>query len=388
MAVAMHEPICPADSERSSQDSAQQQGRDRAWSFKELVKLPDIAERWDKVRKYFFLRESTYDMTRRCNIRCDGCYYYEGEKQFTRDETSPQAWKSLMEQEKARGITFVVLAGAEPAMVPELLQTCYEQIPRGCIATNGLKKIPDSVRYRLHISVWGNDQTSQRVRKAPRMLERQMQNFKSDPRAVFVYTFTPDNIDESEHVVGQLAEAGFPVTFNVFSAPVGYSGPLRHNAASLHRTRSMMLHLLATHPRHVLSSHYNAVAHTHSLGLHDLFSCSYPRRNPSSGLGLGRSFRQYRSDLNWVREASCCVPDTDCSDCRHYASGSAVVTARLNRHTTDPELFRSWLDYVDTYLAVWVMDYPKGKNLCDRPVMPPGARAVVADSASSHGIDS
>jgi hypothetical protein len=93
--------------------------------------------------------------------------------------------------------------------------------------------------------------------------------------------------------------------------------------------------------------------------------------NESTDIGLGRSFRQYRSDLSWDRSVACCVPDTDCEDCRHYAAGSAVVTARLHRHVTDPDTFRSWLDYVDTYLAVWVMDYEKGKNLCDRLIATP-----------------
>ena len=32
----------------------------------------------------------------------------------------------------------------------------------------------------------------------------------------------------------------------------------------------------------------------------------------------------------------------------------------------------SWLDYVNTYLAVWVTDYPRGDNLCGRFVAPPG----------------
>ena len=140
----------------------------------------------------------------------------------------------------------------------------------------------------------------------------------------------------------------------MFSAPVGYTGGLRHTPESLARTRQAMIELLARYPDHVLFSPYNAVAHTHGLGLHDLFGCSYPRRNPSTDLGLGRSFRQYRTDLQWDRDAACCVPDTDCPDCRHYAAGSAVVTARLYRHATDPDTFASWLDYVDTYLAVWV----------------------------------
>jgi hypothetical protein len=146
---------------------------------------------------------------------------------------------------------------------------------------------------------------------------------------------------------------------------------LRHDEESLFRTRAAMITLLNRYPQNILFSVYNAVAHTSGEGLHDLYSCSYPRCNPSQDIGLGRSFRQYRTDLNWDRSVACCVPDTDCDDCRHYAAGSAVVTARLYRHVNSLEAFQSWLDYVDTYLAVWVMGYEKGKNLCPIEITPP-----------------
>jgi len=343
------------------------------WKFKDLTALPGVGERWDRVRRYFFLRESTYDMTNRCNIRCDGCYYYEGDKQFATDNRDNDAWRRLMEAEKERGITFVVLAGAEPALVPDLLKTCHDVMPLGCIATNGTKRIPDPVGYKIHISVWGDDQTSLRVRGAKRMLLRQCENYAGDPRAVFVYTYTRENIAETEEVVAYLAENDCKVTFNVFSAPVGYDGSLRHDHESLLATRASMVDLTRRYTDSVLFSSYSAVAHTHAKGLHDLFSCSYPRCNPSTDIGLGRSFRQYRSDLTWDRDVACCVPDTDCPDCRHYASGSAVVTARMYRHANHPDTFKAWLDYVDTYLAVWVMGYEKGPNLQDELVAPPGA---------------
>ncbi|HEY6000630.1 MAG TPA: radical SAM protein [bacterium] len=342
------------------------------WTFAALTAEPEVRARWERVRRYFFLRESTYDMTRRCNIRCEGCYYFEGDKQHAAEHGDPDAWRALMRAERDRGITYVVLAGAEPSLVPELLRVCHEEMPLGAIASNGIMHIPRAVGYRIHVSVWGNDETSARIRGARHMLARQIENYKGDSRAVFVYTFTPHNIDEAGDVVATLAREDCKVTFNMFSAPVGYSGRLRHTPESLARTRRTMTELLARHPDHVLFSPYNAVAHTHRLGLHDLFGCSYPRRNPSTDLGLGRSFRQYRTDLEWDRDAACCVPDTDCPDCRHYAAGSAVVTARLFRHATDPDTFRSWLDYVDTYLAVWVVDYTKGRNLCERMTAPPG----------------
>ncbi len=171
------------------------------------------------------------------------------------------------------------------------------------------------------------------------MLSRQIDNYREDPRAVFVYTFTPQNIDEARQVADTLAATGQQVTFNMFSAPVGYEGTLRHTADSLGSTARMMAELMADFPQTVLFSHYNITAHTSASGLHALFSCTYPRRNPSTAIGLGRSFRQYHTDLRWDREAACCVPDTDCEDCRHYAAGSAVVTARMFRHAIDAETF-------------------------------------------------
>ncbi len=347
---------------------------EKIWKFADILADPDIRERWEKVRKYFFLRESTYDMTRRCNIRCEGCYFYEGEKQFATENCNPEDWRKRMKAEKERGITFVVLAGAEPALVPDLCQVCFDEMPLGTIATNGLKRIPAAVGYKIHISVWGNDDTSRRVRKAPDMLVRQIENYRNDPRAVFVYTFTRQNIEEAEEVLEILSDNGCRATFNMFSAPVGYTGDLRHTEESLLHTRRTMMTLLEKYPDNLLFSPYNAVAHTHPRGLHDLFACAYPRKNPSTDVGLGRSFRQYRTDLDWDREAACCVPDTDCDDCRHYAAGSAIVTARLFRHAVSPDVFKSWLDYVDTYLAVWVMGYEKGPNLCppDFLIAPPG----------------
>jgi organic radical activating enzyme len=339
--------------------------------FSDIIADPATGERWQKVRRYFFLRESTYDMSNRCNIRCEGCYYFNGDKQFAVENRDPAAWKELLLAEKERGITFVVLAGAEPSLVPELCRVCYETIDLGAIATNGIRPIDRDIGYKIHISAWGNDQTSLQVRGAKDMLVQQMANYRDDPRAIFVYTFTPVNIEQAREVTRLLADNGQQITFNMFSSPVGYDGPLRHTMETLGRTRDMMSELLQEFPQTVIYSHYNIVAHTHARGLHELFGCSYPRMNASTAIGLGRSFRQYRTDLQWDRAAACCVPDTDCADCRHYAAGSAVVTARMYRHAEDPEHFKAWLDYVDTYLAVWVSGYGKGENLCDYFVTPP-----------------
>jgi hypothetical protein len=70
----------------------------RRWKFSELLADPAVRARWEKVRGYFFLRESTYDMCNRCNLKCDGCYYYEGDKQFTLENSNPEDWRTLMRE--------------------------------------------------------------------------------------------------------------------------------------------------------------------------------------------------------------------------------------------------------------------------------------------------
>jgi organic radical activating enzyme len=344
-------------------------------SFTQYLQVPELAERYRKVKKYFFLRESAYDVTSTCQLRCEGCYYFEGDKHTTRDNRDPQAWTAFFEDEKRRGITYVVLAGAEPALVPKVLQACYDVIPFGSIASNGLKKIDPAVRYRLHLSVWGNSEGDPKYRRwangkpGPDCLPSQLRNYRDDARVIFVYTFNNDNVDQLDEVVEQIRDEGHKLTFNVFSTPARDRSPLQLREA-FKRTRDKMLWAMDEYPETVIYSRYNAEVHTQPAGLHDLFGCVYPRAQQqfgTAGAGITGTFRSYRTDLTHAAASDCCVPDTDCADCRHYAAGSAIVSSRLALHVESETRFRCWLDYVDTYLAVWVIGYEKGADLYRAP---------------------
>lgn len=52
-------------------------------------------------------------------------------------------------------------------------------------------------------------------------------------------------------------------------------------------------------------------------------------------------------------------------------AGSAVVTARMYRHADCFDHFAAWLDYVDTYLAVWERGYDKSANIAPKGVGAP-----------------
>jgi hypothetical protein len=340
-------------------------------SFSEYLAVPELAARYDKVRKYFHLRESAYDVTSACQLRCDGCFYFEGDKYKVKDNRDPETWRRFFVQEKERGINYVNLAGAEPALVPKVLAACHQVIALGNVFSNGLRRIDPEVRYRIHLSVWGDSTGDPKYRKyyggreGPHCLPIQLQNYRDDDRVIFVYTFNNENVDQVDEVLRAVAGEGHKITFSIFSAPEESGSALRLQD-TLERTRDKMLAAIDSYGDTVVYSRYNARVHTQEQSLHRQFGCPYPRAVLAAGqpvAGLGKTFRSYRADLTHVPECDCCIPDTDCSDCRHYAAGSAIVTSRLHQHVESESLFRGWLDYVDTYLAIWILGYEKGENL-------------------------
>jgi hypothetical protein len=337
-------------------------------SLTALLEIPELKERYRKVKSFFFLRESAYDVTSVCQLRCDGCYYFEGDKYKVTDNRDPAAWRALLQHERGRGITYVNLAGAEPSLVPEVLRACYGVIPLGTVFTNGLRKIPPDIRYRLHLSVWGNgtgDPIYRRYaggRRGPYCLPVQLQNYGGDDRVVFVYTFNGDNVGQLDEVLERVSDTGHQLTFNVFSVPERNASTLRV-ADTLSAIYDKMMEAMERYPGTVIYSAYNAEVHTKRGSLRAQFGCPYPRAAAAGKpFGMNRTFRNYRADLTYSAH-SCCVPDTDCGDCRHYASGSAIVTSRMDLHAQSEATFRGWLDYVDTYLAIWVLGYKRGGNL-------------------------
>lgn len=339
--------------------------------FVQYLEKPELAARYRKIRKHFFLRESAYDVTSACQLRCEGCYYFQGDKYTMKDQRDPEEWRAFFQGEKERGITYVVLAGAEPGVVPKILQACYDVIPLGSIASNGLKRIAPEVGYRLHLSVWGDSEGDPKYRKyasgkpGPNCLPVQLQNYKDDKRVVFVYTFNHENTDQLDEVLERVSDGGHKLSFNVFSQPVATTSPLKVQEM-LKRTRAKMIEAMEEYPENVIYSYYNAEVHTNEKSLHQLFGCPYPRATLMEGTiptGLSASFRSYRTDLSHKQESDCCVPDTDCADCRHYAAGSAIVSSRFAMHVNSERQFRAWLDYVDTYLATWLIDYKRDENL-------------------------
>src|SRR5215467_2687767 len=144
----------------------------RAGSTAELEEYfacdPTLRIRYARLRHYASgVVGSNYDVSDRCNLKCEGCLYFEGaDRNGHNDSAEDAAWESLFASERARGVNFAYLAGAEPALAPERLRLAAQHIGRGVIFTNGTVRIDERLPFLLHISVWGDEASTPALRGA------------------------------------------------------------------------------------------------------------------------------------------------------------------------------------------------------------------------------
>ena len=339
-------------------------------SLQDFLKVPEVAARYRKVKPYFSLRTSTYDVSADCQLRCQGCSYFASPMSEAEGVRDPEKWRELMLAEKARGINFVNLAGAEPSLFPAVLRACHDVIPQGIVVTNGLKPIAAEIdRYNIHISLWGDSNSDPAFRpylsgkRGDGTFATALRNYANDSRAIFVYTFNAQNTDDVDEPAARIVDAGLRLTFSVFTSHESAEHPALRVGSALERTRDKMLALMDRYPQAVVYSRYNAEVHTNPKGLRELLGCVFPRAARAVAGTVSSTYRSYRADLTHLGEGSCCTPYQSCSDCRVYAAGAVIVPAQFYKHAHSESAFRAWLDYVDTYLAVFVSGYRQDRPL-------------------------
>lgn len=193
-----------------------------------LRENPDLAVEYNLMRNQARkLRVAgSYDITSRCNLWCEGCYYFSGDQHALKDETNLQRWKDHFRAERDRGVTFAYIAGAEPAMEQERLFAVHDNIPNGTIASNGTIMIDKAISYRIIISVWGDEDLTKELRGGGTFWKA-LRLYGSDERALFAYTITKQNIRQLPKVLDILSKEGVEVAFNMYSPTIQYLQKLK-----------------------------------------------------------------------------------------------------------------------------------------------------------------
>jgi len=318
---------------------------------------------------------SGYDITKRCNLRCEGCFFFEGDlsTRYAEEKTDGE-YDRFFADEVRRGVNYPHFAGAEPALVQDRLHLAWRHWKRGLVYTNGTVRIDPAIGFMIHVSLWGRPDTDALLRGAP-VFRKTVENYRGDPRAVVMLTINRRNVDEIPEVVQACADNGLRLSFNHYSPSRQYldkvehgadhdalgtfrlSSPTDHlmlDADDLARIEERVGEALARHPETVVySPWYNRWINEAGPRF---------RIDPVTGMATDCPIlnmprhRQHHVDFSYSDD-ECCVANIDCSGCRHYVSGYTKVMAELDEYTGDLESFRGWVEVFDNWCRLHLPDW-------------------------------
>lgn len=171
-------------------------------------------------------------VTSKCNLHCEGCYH-QALRAKTDAEMSDERLERLVDEAKALGISFIVLAGGEPLMRPNILdiskrtpEIMFLMFTNGLLLNDDvLKRISDNKNIVPLLSLEGYqiDTDGRRGTGVYNQLQNSMSKLKN--RGLFwgtSLTMTRTNFDEvtNDAFIKQLVDSGCKLFMLVEYTPV------------------------------------------------------------------------------------------------------------------------------------------------------------------------
>lgn len=321
-----------------------------------------------------FRKPAFYEVSQRCNIRCEGCYYFEdANRSNLTQEMDDNAWEDFFYTEGQRGVSMAYLVGAEPALHVERLLAASRNIQYGKIGTNGSIFIDKAVNFRIGISVWGDEEEDAKTR-SEKILHKALKNYAGDPRAIMLFTLSPWNLHTIDSVVAMSQDHDIPVTFSMYSPTTSYLQKWRNFVPADNK----FFRLAGQRSIPLFSEHELEIAKYGMLKAMDdypqtvLFSKSYCERitrpGPMYALDdtqiaidcssrIREPLRYYRTDGS-TAQMKCCTPDVDCANCRLYSGGWSSRFVPDAEYLIDEVSFAAWLDIIETVGKIFLYPNP------------------------------
>ena len=347
-----------------------------------LATDPELAERYKQVRTNVLpIKPSQYDIANTCNLRCEGCFYYSGDHAFEGEvNLSEEQMDRFFAAEANRGVNYAHFGGAEPSLVQDRLVAAYRHIKRGTIYTNGIVRIDPEIRYRIHLSIWGNEETDHSLRGAP-IFNKVLRNYQGDDRALFTFTINRQSLLQIEEVVNRCDTHGIQITFNHYSPTEQYLRNVNSDTANnseyyrisnssdnllltpddLIRARDAVNEMLIKYPATVLyhKDFNNWVTNTDGIY----------RIDPESGWAedcaskIGHSMKHFAPDLSEIKDTKCCVPNITCESCRCFSMAMASAIDKLEQFSQSEDGFRQWLNIIEMWASLFLVESNKRSDI-------------------------
>ena len=314
-------------------------------------------ERYKNISK-LNIRSSIYDVTNRCNLRCQGCFFFSsGEDKIGREENDIVRWEQFIDNEKERGVNLAILIGGEPTLCMDRIEAFYKRLPTFC-ATNGLIKVPRE-RFpdlMVGISLWG-DEEDERILRGKDTFSVSRKNYEGDPHTYYLYTLTPKQIGKTESVIQKIKDAGLKVQMQLLSNDEDVSG-FYWDAQQMEDLRAEMDAMLDRFPETVISCKYYHEIITTGKMLGRTFGWM---ECPSVTIDLDNRTPAPKRLTNFVRWASdlkskhrCCTSKTrNCATCRDGAAFMSWVMVNKRAHMRSSADLQNWIEIYEMFAKLY-----------------------------------
>ncbi len=159
---------------------------------------------------------ANYDVTWKCNLNCEHCYwkkYSYGKKELTDKE-----WEHVFKKNKKRGMKYAMLSGGEPSLRQNVISVANRIFDGVVVVSNGTTKIPESINRRIFVSLDGNKEKHNKIRRAE-IFDKVIRNIKNDKRVVITSTLSKTNYRQIEEIVKIAKDANvFGIIFSLYTA--------------------------------------------------------------------------------------------------------------------------------------------------------------------------
>ena len=323
-----------------------------------------LAERFRAVRKWSSgIRVSEYHLTNACNIRCQGCWFFEYEHdKMTRDEMSRAALEAFVKSETERKINCALLIGGEPTLFPDRISTFVKWMKYVTVSTNGIRKLPLTgfENVNVAITLFGGGPLDDELRgikpsgkRFSGLFDKALGNYRNDGRVIFIYAVTSKGLPHIEDTVKRIQDNGNKVNFNYYSEH-GTSDPLKNRAETALldeclRMKEKYPDTVVGHPYYITTlisgrSHWSKFGYDVCPSL----SVQHPahKQRIENGNPVLPFFNTYSADLKTLQ--FCCTSG-HCDGCRDSQAVLSWLMVSLEHFLVSTEKLRLWVELAESY---------------------------------------
>jgi hypothetical protein len=309
------------------------------------------------------VRSSEYLLTNACNIRCEGCWFFEHEfDKGTTELKSVDGVRAFAQRERERGVTYAIIIGGEPTLIPDRVAAFVDVMDYVTISTNGLRRLPREgfENVAVQISLFGGGKLDDELRgikpggaRFTGLFHESLRNYEGDRRACFVYAITEDGVDYIEDAVRRIHENGNRVSLNFYSK-YHRDEPLRmQNASRLVdealRVKELYPDTLLSHP-YFIHAIVTGESHWGNFSYEVCPSLSVDHPAHADRLANGNPFLpRFNAWAADCKTVNFCCTSGHCEDCRDSQAVLSWLLVSLDRFRESGERLKTWIEISESY---------------------------------------